>query len=297
MLLSIIIVSYNTKKLLEDCLQSLFGFNQSRDFEVIVVDNASNDESIEMLKKKFKQVKIIENKQNLGFGKANNLGVCQAAGRYVLLLNSDTRFKDGVIDKIINERLHHQSLKNKVLGIKLINENGTIQPSVGFFPNFTRILMQMFFLDDLPLVKNFYRPYQQNNLAFYQTKQKPDWVTGAFFLISKDNFNKVQGFDEHIFMYGEEVDLCFRLQKVKVEVEFNPAWEIYHLKGKSSQDGFEAAVLGEYKGLVTFYEKHYSGKMNYLKFILKIGALIRILLFSFLNKEKAKVYQKAWKII
>jgi GT2 family glycosyltransferase len=285
--ISIIIVNFNTKKLLQNCLDSIYENLKIKDFEIIVVDNNSSDGSVQMLDKDFPNVKIIRNKKNIGFGAANNLGVKKALGDQILLLNSDTVLKFPISN--------FQFSNNKeVVGFELLNPDGSIQPSAGYFPTLFRIFLQMFFIDDLPFVKKIIKPYQQNDLAFYKNKQDVDWVTGACILMPKKLFEQVDGFDEQIFMYGEEVDLCFRLKKNGSKIVFDPSVKIIHKKGASSPDGFLSSVVGEYKGLLTFYKKHFPDQLLQLKFILKIGALLRILLFAIISPSKVKAYKVAF---
>jgi GT2 family glycosyltransferase len=299
MQLSIIIVNYNTDKLLKQCLDSVYLQRVNFDFEVIVVDNNSTDKSLEMLSKYFTQVKIISNTKNVGFGKANNQGAKLAKGRWLLFLNSDTQCPDGTLDKVMRQAIAKSS-KNSgdvVVGCRLLNSNNSIQASAGFFPTIERVALQMFFLDDLPFVKSIFKPYQQNQVQFYSKDQEVDWVTGAFLLLPNDLFKKVHGFDESIFMYGEEIDLCYRLKKEGARICYVDSPALYHHKGGSSANGFKSAVVGEYKGLVSFYKKHYPKKIIFLKLTLFTGALLRRLVFGIIDQEKGVAYSDALKVL
>lgn len=292
--ISIIIVSYNTEKVLLDCLDSIYPQIKKKAIEIIVVDNASKDKSVERLKQKFPLVKIIENQDNVGFGKANNQGVSRALGDWVLLLNSDTVVKSNFISSIESIIKNHEL---GVFGFKLLNKDGSIQPSAGFFPTLKRVLLQMLFLDDLPWVKEIYKPYQQSNSRFYLKTQEVDWVTGACILMPKAIYEKSGGFDESIFMYGEELDLCLRIKQLGYKVKYLTSPEIYHLKGASSNDGFKAAVIGEYHGSLYFYQKHYPRQIALLKLFLGLGALLRVFVFAMINQKKAITYVEALKIV
>jgi len=292
--LSIIIVNFNTCKLTINCLESIFNQNYSKNIEIIVVDNASSDDSVKLIKESYPLVKIIENDENFGFGKANNQGVAQARGTWIMLLNSDTIIPKGTINNLIT-KLKDQ--KNEIIGIKLLNQNNTIQPSAGYFPSLLKIIMQMLFIDDLPLIKRIIKPYQQNTSSFYKDNHEVDWVTGACILMLKNNYDLVGGFDEKIFMYGEEVDLCYRLKQNGCRVKYWAEPFIYHLKGASSVDGFKAAIIGEFKGIITFYQKHYSQNLKILKIILGLGALLRVIVFGMISPNKVTVYKQALKII
>jgi GT2 family glycosyltransferase len=199
---SIIIVNWNTKKLLHDCLASIYKFTRDIDFEVIVVDNGSSDKSSDMVKKDFPQVKLVINKDNLGFTKANNKGIKIAKGKYILLLNSDTYLVENSLKKLIT--IANQKEKVGAIGPLLLNEDKSVQQSVGFFPHLPQVLWWMSFLDDLPF-GYLLKPYHVNHDLFYKKPEDVDWVTGAAILVPRKVIDKVGLLDEQIFMYGEEV--------------------------------------------------------------------------------------------
>lgn len=294
--LSIIIPSFNTKKLLQNCLQSIFEQTKGIDFEVIVIDNASTDSSITMVKQKFPQVRLITNSKNLGYAQANNQGVKIAKGKYILFLNSDTIILDQAIEKSLE--FIKQKKDIDILGCQLLNQDQTIQPSAGFFPHLARVFNWMVFVDELPLIKSLTKPYQQSNPGFYQKTQLIDWVTGAFLLVKKQVVKHLKGFDAKFFMYSEEVDFCYQAFKAGLKTWFYSDAQVTHLKGKSSAEGFSAAILGEYQGIKKFYQKNYPDwQLPILRLWLKIGALLRILIFGILKKDsKRKVYEKAFKM-
>jgi len=299
MQLSIIIPSFNTKSLLKKCLASVFKETSKVKFEVIVVDNASSDGSAEMVRKEFPKVKLIELDDNCGYGKANNLGVEQAKGDWLLLLNSDTKVIDGGIDRtfrVISQKKF--PVDAPVIGGKLVYPDYSFQQSVGYFPTLCRVIAMMLFLDDLPVLGQLFKPYQVSRPGFYRTEHEVDWVTGAFLLIKRKLFNSVGGFDDNYFMYGEEVDLCYRLKKKGARIFYTPETEVVHLKGGSSSQGFESAVIGEFKGLVSFFKKHrplWQGV--FLKLVLKGGSLLRIGIFGMIDKRKRVAYEKAFQAV
>jgi hypothetical protein len=294
--LSIIIPSYNTKELLEQCLASVYRQTKRVSFEVIVVDNGSRDGSPALVKQAFPQAKLVKVKENLGFGKANNLGAAKAEGDWLLFLNSDTQIIFGAIDKLADRIRNSGNMM--VWGPKLLNRDGSLQPSAGYFPTLGRIAAQMLFLDDLPILGKLMKPYQQTAPGFYKREQAVDWVTGAALLVHRLLYKKVKGFDEHYFMYAEEVDLCFRLKKAGALVYFTPQGQLTHLKGASSQDGFTAAIVGEYRGLVSFFARHRPGwQLPLVKFLLRWGALLRLVVFGIINREKTDAYKQALNIL
>ncbi|OGD63308.1 hypothetical protein A2160_02335 [Candidatus Beckwithbacteria bacterium RBG_13_42_9] len=309
MQLSIIIPSFNTKELLKRCLNSIFKETFKVSFEVIVVDNNSKDGSIEMVKKDFPQVRFIQLKENIGYGKANNMGARKSQGKWLLFLNSDTQILDRAIDKIFkqvsSDKFHQPKADQPMaeatslaVGCQLLNVDGSIQPSAGYFPTLCRVWQTMIFIDDLPFIRDLLRPYQQTRKSFYIKKHEVDWVTGAFLIVKKDDFETVGGFDESYFMYAEEVDFCFRLKQNGVKVLYLPIGKVVHKKGGSSINGFEAAIIGEYKGLISFFKKYKpKWQLTVLKIGMVFGALLRIVLFGIIDWRKGVAYEKALKSI
>jgi len=293
--LSVIIVNWNTKKLLDRCLTSIFKFTSALDFEVSVVDNGSEDGSQALVKQKFPQVKLIPNKDNLGFTKANNQGIKIAKGEYVLLLNSDTYLIENSLKKLVDNAKNLDNLG--ALGPQLLNEDQTIQQSAGFFPHLPQVLYWMCFLDDLP-GGIILKPYHIDHDSFYQKDRQVDWVTGAAILVPRRVIGKIGGLDENIFMYGEEVDWCYRIKQQKFKVFYSPATKIIHIGRGSTGKISKNAILGEYKGIKYFYRKHRSSlALQILSLLLKIGALARIAIFAVLGrKETAHFYAEALKV-
>ncbi len=315
--LSVIIVNWNTKKLLENCLFSIYKFTKEISFEVIVVDNGSEDQSPQIVKKKFPQVKLIINKSNLGFTRANNQGIKVAKGKYILLLNSDTYLIENSFKKLVEKAFSLEFLRgptstigstsNQVeprkgnlgaLGPLLLNQDRSIQQSVGFFPHLPQVFWWMSFIDDLPF-GSILKPYHVDHDSFYQKDRQVDWVTAAAILVPRSAIKKVGLLDEEIFMYGEEVDWCYRIKKAGFDIYFSPSTKIVHI-GRGSTDQIpQKAILGEYKGIIYFYQKH-RGKipLQLVHLALKIGALARIIIFGLLGrKETAKFYAEALKTV
>lgn len=290
---SIIIVSFNTKDLLKKCLESLSEHTKGISYEVIVVDNASTDDSVQMVSKNFPEVKLINNKENVGFGKANNQGAKEAKGRYLFFFNSDAYLKDNAVSKLT--KFMDKDSQLGALGPLILNPDGSTQQSVGFFPDLPQVFYWMSFLDDLP-GGDFLRPYHVDHDRFYTHQQKVDWITGAAMVVRKDVFEKVGGFDKNIFLYGEDLELCYRIKKAGSEVIFSPVAKIYHL-GRGSHGGINiGAIIGEYKGLLYFYKKYRGHTIRQiLALLLKLGAILRILIFGIVlgRNELRKAYWKA----
>lgn len=292
--LSIIIINWNTKKLTTNCISSIYKFTKGINYEVIVVDNGSEDGSGDMVKEKFPQVKLILNKENFGFTKANNQGIKIAKGEYILLLNSDTYLIENSFKKLLYKA---KSLSNLgALGPQLLNQDRSIQQSIGFFPHLAQIFFWMSFIDDLPGGQNL-KPYHVDHDSFYKKEHQADWVTAAAILVPKSVIGRVGMLDEKIFMYGEEIEWCYRIKKAGFNIYFSPTAKIIHIGRGSSQKIPTKAFIGEYEGIIYFYKK-YKGNISLqiVKVLLKIGALARIIIFGlFHKKDLAKSYVEVFK--
>lgn len=302
--LSIIIISFNTKKLTHECISSVIKNTKGISFEIIVIDNDSKDGSNKMLTalaKKHSFVRIILNHENSGFGKANNQGMKIARGRYLLLLNSDTKVLDDVLTKTVSWM--DKNPKAGIASCALTFPDGTIQGTGGYFPTLVRVATWMTFLDDIPLLGGLIRPFHpmhglsplDTNSSFFKRQKQMDWLTGAFFMIRREAFKKVGYFDQDYFMYVEEVDYCYRTKKEGWEIWYLPNKKIIHYGGASSTAEFP--LVNEIKGLKTFYKKHMPAwQTGFLRFFLKLGAALRIVIFGILRgKEAAKTYAKVYR--
>lgn len=283
---SIIIPSFNTKEILHNCLQSILENSKKISYEVIVIDNNSQDGSLQMVEEDFPLVKLIKNQENLGFAKANNQGIKMAKGKYLLFLNSDTVIKDKAIEKMDYFMENHKEIE--AIGPKLLNSDKTIQSSAGFFPN-PFVVFVMLFLEHF-LGGRFVR-------TSYPKLKQVDWVMGAALMVKKEITDDIGGFDEKIFMYYDEVDYCYRIHKAGYNIYYYPEAEIVHLWQKSSLSGREGPILANFIGLKYFYEKHYNFLyLIYLVILLKTKALLAIILGHLSdNQYLVKTYEKAYK--
>lgn len=290
---SIIIVSFNTRELLESLLISIIENTKRVRFEIIVVDNASTDDSARLAKELTKEVlgRVLKNTKNLGFAKANNQGIRRARGKYLLLLNSDTHLIEDSVSGMFDFLEKDKSVG--VAGCKLLNRDGSLQENGGFFPDIWRLFLWALLLDDLPVLNrlNLYHPHK----IFYQGKKSVDWVTGAFFMIRRNVIEEVGLFSEKFFMYVEEIEYCWRVKKFGWRVIYNPLTSIVHIGGASSNR--EKVITGEYRGLIVFYKLHKSRIENMLlRIFLKTGAFLRVILFGLILRKKGFLvsYAKAF---
>ncbi len=294
--ISIIIVSYNTERLLKECIESIIKNTKGIKYEIIVVDNNSNDGSVSVAKKL--KVKVIKNRQNMGFTKGNNQGIEVAKGEYILLLNSDTLISDNTLGEVVNYMKVHPEVGIATCALK--NSDGSLQGTGGYFPTLLRVFSWMTIAGvpfvDL-IIKPFHPMHEKSFLrgdGFYKKERDLDWVTGAFLLGRKKVFGESGGLDEDYFMYGEDVDFCFKAKEKGWKVKYLPKFSIIHYGGASSTREFP--LLSEYKGIKIFYKKHYpEWQYPILRILLKVGSLIRMLMLGLLEGgESVKIYAKAF---
>lgn len=294
--LSIVIVSYNTKELLMDCINSVKKNAKGINYEMLVVDNASKDGSSDVAARL--GAKVIRNKENKGFAAGNNQGARASKGRYILFLNSDTIVKSPIFAPLISWMDDNEDVGAASCALK--NEDGSLQATGGYFPTLLRVFSWMT-IQDLPFVDSIIKPFHplhsksffSKGEDFYKKRRELDWVTGAFVLVRSKALKKVGGWDEKYFMYVEEVDLCFKIKKLGYKVWYLPKWEITHLGGKSSETKGSHLTM-EFNGIKRFYKKFFpSWQYPFVRLFLKIGALGRVILFGILEgKETAKIYAK-----
>jgi hypothetical protein len=244
--LSIIILNYNTKDLTIECINSLVEqYKQEfekEQFEIILVDNASSDDSLEAIGKlKTIGLKIIESKENLGFSKGCNLGAKNAIGEYLLFLNSDTEIKDQGFVKMLDYVKKNENVG--ILGGALKNENGTSQSSAGKFYNLVNLFLMLIGFERLGFLRESPRAIKQ-----------VDWVSGAALMIKRKIFEKIGGFEKELFMYGEDMELCYRANKKGFSTYFYPEITLFHKERGSSNRTF--AILNIYQAILFFYRQY-----------------------------------------
>lgn len=300
--LSIIIISFNTKKLTLECIRSIIKNTKGISLEIIMVDNASSDGSVEAvmaLAKKY-PTKVIANRENVGFGQGNNQGMKIARGRYILFLNTDTLIRNNLLSEMV--KWTDRNPRVGIASCALRNRDGSLQGTGGYFPTLPRVLAWMTFLEDLPLLDRIIKPFHPmhgqspfyKGEEFFKKSSERDWVTGAFLLMRREVLKDVGYFDKDYFMYTEEVDYCYRAKKKGWKVWYLPKWSIIHYGGASSTKEFP--ILSEFKGIKTFYRKNMpSWQYPFLRFLLKLGAFLRIFVLGILKgPEAVKTYAKAF---
>lgn len=299
--LSIIIISlstekYNSKDNLEVALKTLKPALKKIKSEVILVNNSTaEDGTFNMAKSYIADIIFLKRDKLYQFGDNNNFGLKKAKGKYVLFLNNDIKFLDSNILKEMISWMDNNP-KVAVSSCALLNEDEkTLQGSGGSFPNLSKVIAWMAFIDDLPIINKLFSSYHPN-LDYFKKPHKQDWVTGAFYLVRKDVLDISGGFDLDYNAYVEETDLSYRISKLGYDTWYLPKWKIIHFGGQSY--GTENSIIFEMKNLKIFYSKHYpKWQLPILSFVLKFGCLLRIIVFSLFKPDLVKIYAKAIKTI
>ncbi|MGB5847138.1 MAG: glycosyltransferase [Ignavibacteriaceae bacterium] len=283
--LSIIIVNYNVKEFLQNLLHSIEKASLNISHEIIIVDNASDDGSVELIREKFPSVKLIANTENLGFGKANNQALEIADGKYLLLINPDTIVSEDTLDKMI--RFFEDNSEAGLAGCKILNPDGTLQLACRrSFPGPWTSFCKVTGLSNLFPKSKLFARYNLTYLDEDQTYEV-DAISGSFMMMRKETYDKVGGFDEEFFMYGEDLDLCYRIQQTGFKVFYVHTTQIIHYKGESTKRSRLDETKVFYDAMHLFVKKHFSGSFL-VEVILRSAIGVRKV-FAFLGKSKLAI--------
>jgi GT2 family glycosyltransferase len=269
--ISAVVISYQAREELRACLSAL---RPEPLAEIVVVDNASRDGSLDLVRSEFPDVRLIANQRNGGYGAAANQGVLGSAADYVLVLNCDTVLQPGAATVLAAYLEGHP--RAAIVGPRLLNEDGTLQPSCFPFLTPPNVLLVMSGLNHViarvPRIADLHLPTSD-----HLVEGRVPWVKGAALAIRAAAFKSVGGFDESYFLYGEEHDLCYRLERAGWETHFTPAATVTHIERASSR-GREAAVSEQiFLSLIRFYRQHYSrGRLLRLRAVLGLLMSARI---------------------
>jgi N-acetylglucosaminyl-diphospho-decaprenol L-rhamnosyltransferase len=231
-MVSVVIVSYNTKEILGNCLQALFEHNQEIDMEVFVVDNNSHDGSADMVRQDFPTVFLIANKQNLGFAAANNQAFALARGSYIILLNPDAYVRPLSVLQCVN--FMDRTPRCGLCGGKIISPAGKLEPSARRFPSFFSKILSFSGLSGKFPQSSILNHYEFGGFK-YDRPLEVDWVPGTFTIVRKAMLDAIGWFDERFYIYYEETDLCMRAKKAGWKIYFIPDAEVTHIGGASSK--------------------------------------------------------------
>jgi GT2 family glycosyltransferase len=274
--LSIVIVNFNAEHLLQRCLMSVFAETKRATFDVWVIDNNSSDASVQMVRRNFPKVGLIENRANAGFAIANNQAISKCTGNYILLLNPDTLILHNAIDRMVEFMDGNQAVG--ICGCKVLNEDGTLQlacrrsiptPGVAFF----RLTGLSKLFPNSKITAKYNLTYLDPDIP-----HQVDAVSGAFLMIRKEVVNEIGLLDERFFMYGEELDWCLRAKKKGWKVMYCPDAEIIHYKGECSKFNHRKAAFEFYRSMYLFHKKHFAENYNpIINFIIYAGIFLRTL--------------------
>ena len=290
--ISIVVLSFNTSELTVDCLKSILLDKGLKEipYEIIVIDNNSQDDSVSQIKKIKGPIKLVENKVNLGFGKTNNQALKISQGNFILFLNSDTVILHSAISQTLNWLSTHPEAGTATA--QLLNPDKSIQMSGGFFPNLANIFTWSIGLDDLPFINQIINPIHPHTPAFYthdnffNQDHRQDWVTGAFMMTRRELLEKVGGFDENYFMYGEELELSYRIRKQfpQLQTWYLVGPQIIHI-GRASSPNKKLPIEKEYQGFITFFKKHHPHQLFLVQSLLTLNHILRQSIYRLFSKD------------
>ncbi|MBK9384770.1 MAG: glycosyltransferase family 2 protein [Planctomycetes bacterium] len=252
--LSIVILSWNTRELLQRCLESLRQVRDGVRRELLVVDNASSDGSSEMVRERFPEARLLVNARNEGYARGNNIGIAATSGANVLLLNSDTEVRDGSLDKLVGFLRGHRA--HGAVGAGLLNADGSVQPCCMRFPT---LLVPLFFDMNLdkrwprnPVMRRYFmRDYD------HRTSRDVDQPPGACLLIRREVLEKVGVFDEELWLYFNDVDLCKRIRRAGWLIHYLVEAPVVHHVGQSTKR-FSTRVVEWHRNRLAYFRKHYG---------------------------------------
>lgn len=281
--LSVIIVNWNSAELLLNCLASVEKWFNGFTYEVFVVDNCSKEEDIVILKTRiqplFPRTKIIFNQANIGFGRANNQVLHLCTGNYTLFLNPDTCFISAGMSRLLTICAQDNT---GLVSCKLLKDDHTEQLSCFHFPYFWRIVANSLLLNKI-------WPANKRRIFSYGIEDQakllhPDWVLGAFMLLPTEVIHRVGGFDAAIFMFGEDMELCYQVRKLGLEITYVPDFAVVHHGGCSWRQAWSDAKKEAkvHKAILYFYHKHRGrGLESAIRAVFILGALLRIIIYAF----------------
>lgn len=271
---SVVIVNWNTRDLLQQTLESLYRETQDVTFETIVADNASTDGGVELIRRAWKQVCLIALPDNRGFAYANNAGFARARGRYILLLNSDTIVLRSTLAGMVRFLDAHPGAG--CVGCRHLASDGTLQGSMDSFPG---LLKDFLCYSELRRVR-WLLPFIRQRFPWWSNHdevREVDWVNGSCLMVRREAIWQVGVLDETFFLYAEEIDWCYRMRQAGWRVYFTPHSEIIHIGGQSTGRISDRRVVLLYEGQYRFYRKHYPAwKYAALRAIVRVAAVFRL---------------------
>jgi GT2 family glycosyltransferase len=291
---SIIVVTWNGRDYALECLESLAALRTGRSFEVIVADNGSTDGTPQAIRRDFSGVTLIENNANLGFARANNIGIAASQGRYVCLLNSDVTVPSGCFDKILSFMDEHPDIG--LLGPKMLSPDGSIGASVMRLPSAWNTLCCAVGLHRIFSKSRFFGGFEMVGYPYNQIDDV-EVLTGWFWVIRREALSQVGGLDERFFFYGEDIDWCHRFRQAGWRVVFYPGAEALHYGAASSSKAPDRFYTEMRRANLQYMRKHHS-RLDFLAYrfavwvheIVRVGGYAAVYCFS--NRRRAEAAAK-----
>jgi len=290
--LSIILVNWNTAELLCRCLDTVFASPAGQAAEIVVVDNASADGSVARVRERFPQVRLIENPVNVGFARANNQGARECSGDLLLLLNTDTEVRPGALEALTDFIVNRDDVG--VVGPRLVSPDGSVQSSCRTEPGLLNAKLEALGLTRLaPRSRLFGRP--EMTWFDHRSTLDVDYVSGACLLIRRELWDRLGGFDEGFFFYGEDADLCRRARQAGSRVVYFPEAEVLHLGGASAaRVGPKRAIEG-YRAVLRFARKHHGWAYAVaMEAVIGLGTALRLVASLPRRGEAARAQRQAY---
>lgn len=270
--LSICIVNWNTVDLLRDCLSSIYDDPQIALWEVVVVDNASTDDSVQMIQTAFPRAHLIVSDENLGFVGGNNLAIERARGDYLLLLNSDTRVEPGALGSLVDFLASHPEAG--AAGPRLVGADGALQLSCGRSPNLASEFVNKLLLHKL-------LPFFKFGRWDHAEIREVGWITGACLLVRREVVEQLGPLDPQIFMFYEDLEFCMRIRRAGWKIFYHPFSQILHLGGQSTRKNLRNMLVISQRSLFYLFQKHFGrGHLHLLRLLTAVEMVLRSLLWS-----------------
>jgi N-acetylglucosaminyl-diphospho-decaprenol L-rhamnosyltransferase len=281
--LSIIIVNYNHSHMLKDCLESVNRTVKKIQFEIILIDNSSQDEGLEAILKHYPETRLINNLKNVGFACANNQGAKIASSDFLFFINPDTIMTEGTVESMLDYIRLDSSIG--ILAPKVLNPDQTIQYSCRRFPTVWSGLFNRYSLTTRLFPSN---PYSTNYLMLdysHDSTRSVDWVSGCCMMINNSAFKQVKGFDENYFLFIEDVDICQVIKKKGFRIVYFPEAKIFHKISSSNSRLTPQTIIKRHQGMIYYNQKHF--KTNFIvRYMINSTIMARCLLQILLNTLK-----------
>jgi GT2 family glycosyltransferase len=259
--ISIIIVTWNSQDFIRNCLDSIFLTAGEVGYEIIVVDNGSSDQTTKIVREFYPTVNLIENKENLGYAKANNQGIKESQGRYILLLNPDTQLMGNSLGSMYEFMEGNPQLG--ALGPQLLNPDKSIQPSCREFPSFSILIWEFFGLSRVFPKSRIFGRWRMGYFAFDQPREV-DQPMGSCLVLRRETLEEVGVFDENFTMFFNDVDLCYRIKNAGWKIYFYPDAQVIHHRGASTRKVKRKMIWFSHLAFYKFFKKHKRGLANRL---------------------------------